>query len=156
MQVSPRPRERNRCGSFIIEAVVAVLLLGTASLALMKLAHSSSRLRHRADQELSAVLTAQNALSRLRAVDADQISQQLGEIEEACERDSGCQVELIATPFEQPEVAGIHLRAQVAINHQRRVTLHDWKVRSPESSSDDQPAAGETIETDSSPIEGDE
>lgn len=156
MQFALSRQAKNRGGSFIVESVVAVLLLGTASLALMKLAHSSSRLRQRADRELSAVLTAQNAMTRLRAVDADQISQRLGEIEEACERDSGCQVELIATPFERPPVAGVHLRVEVSVNHDSRVTLHDWKVMAPEASPAKQPAAGETNGTDRPPSEGDE
>jgi hypothetical protein len=156
MQFALSRQAKNRGGSFIVESVVAVLLLGTASLALMKLAHSSSRLRQRADRELSAVLTAQNAMTRLRAVDADQISQRLGEIEEACERDSGCQVELIATPFERPPVAGIHLRVEVSVSHDSRVTLHDWKVTAPEFSPDNQQASGEASGTDRPPIEGDE
>ena len=156
MHSSRRRREINRRGSFIVEAAVVVLLLGTASLALTKLAHSSTRLRQRADRQLSAALTAQNALTRLRAVDADQVSQRIGEIEEACERDSGCQVELIATPFEQPQVTGIHLRVEVTAADQIGVTLHDWKVSALEQSSAGPSASNAASGSNGRPTEGDE
>jgi hypothetical protein len=89
-------------------------------------------------------------------VEAAQLSQRLDEIEDACEKDSGCQIELNATPFERPRVAGIHVRVEVTVNNQTRVTLNDWRVTDPETSRADRPAPSETTGSSRPPIEEDE
>ncbi len=120
---------KRRCaGSFVIEAVISVLLLATASLAVVRLARSSVDLQLRADREMAAALTAQNVIRQLDALPSDPFPEQVAEIENAYGQQSGCDVSISLRPFDRDGVAGLHLRVDVAAGDQARVTLHDWRL----------------------------
>ena len=61
-------RNRRRRGSLIIEAVVALSLLGVAFVSLSRLAQSAGAINRQADARISALLAAQNARLMLKTI----------------------------------------------------------------------------------------
>ena len=127
---------RHRAGSLIIEAVVSVALLASATFALAKLAQSAAELSQQSDQRLAAALVAENTLERLRGVPAEQIASRSEDVAEQMRMTSGCKVEVTTEPFSQ----GVHVRVDVSPSPNVRVTLHDWRLAAP----DDEGASNES------------
>jgi Tfp pilus assembly protein PilV len=107
--------------------VISVALLASASFALTKLARSAAELSQQSDQRLTAVLTAENTLERLRGVPAEQLARRSDEVAEQMTLASGCQVEVTTASFPQ----GVHVRVDVSPSANSRVTLHDWRLAQP-------------------------
>ncbi len=120
---------RVRGGSFVIEGVVAVALLATAAIAVVRLARSSADLQLRSDREIAAVLTAQNVLARLDGLGSNRLEpEQIAAVEEACEQASSCDVSISLVPFDGQGVAGTHIQVEVTAGDQVRVELQDWRL----------------------------
>ena len=116
-----------------MEAIVAVLLLATASLAVVRLARSSVDLQRRADREMAAALTAQNVLAHLAPIASDQLPDQIADVERSFGNRSGCDVDISIRPFDREGVTGIHLGVKVTAGNQARVEMHDWRLDLPSS-----------------------
>ena len=142
----PKTHKKHRAGGFIVEAVVSSVLLATASVGLIQLARSSAELRHRADRELAAFLTAANVLERLRPISSDELPERIDAVEQECARSSGCAVTITSRPFDAQGVAGIHLRVDVVAEDHVQLALHDWRMKqvSPpeEEGAEDAPPSG--------------
>ena len=127
----------------MIEAVIAVALLATASLAVVQLARSSVDLQLRGDREIAAILTAQNVLMRLDGMDSAQLQQdQMAVIEQSASKASGCEVAISLIPFDGQGAAGTHIEVEVTAGNQVRVQLHDWRLASSSQSTEN--AQGES------------
>ena len=112
----------------MIEAVISVALLATASVAVVRLARSSVDLQLRADREMAAVLTAQNTVGRLESIPSEQIVEEIAELERSYGDESGCEIRIAIRPFDRDATAGLHLRVEVTAGDDVRVTLHDWRL----------------------------
>ncbi len=128
---SQRPTRSQRRGSLVIEAVIASALLATAILALGKLAQSAAALGHQADQRLAATLAGENLLERLRAVPIEAVGERADELADVVAQQTQCDVEVSAKPFSVADREGIHVQVDVSPSPQVRVTLHDWRLKSP-------------------------
>ena len=143
-------RGSERAGSLVIEAVISVALLASATYALTKLARSTAELNRQTDQRLAATLTAENALERLRGLSAEQVAQQVAGIAQSMSESSGCDVEITSAPFVSGDRGGIHIRVDVVPSENARVTLHDWRLEAEPTNeaAQDDAASSETSEGD--------
>ncbi len=130
-----RPRLRlerkltiNRRGTLIVEAVIALVLLATATFALTKLAKSSAALGQQSDQRLTATLAAENTIQRLQGVAADKLSDQADQVAALVAQDTGCEIDVSTEPFTTGDREGIHVRVDASIGPAIRVSLHDWRL----------------------------
>jgi len=135
--LSVRPERRlgtkplmNRRGALIIEAVIALVLLTTATIALTKLAKSSAALGQQSDQRLTATLAAENTIQRLQGVAAEKLSEQADQVAALVAQDAGCEIDVSTEPFTTGDREGIHVRVDVSIAPAIRVSLHDWRFDS--------------------------
>jgi Tfp pilus assembly protein PilV len=125
---------RRRCaggrrdGSFVIEAVISVVILATASYGLVRLARYSAELTRYADGQLAATLVGQNALDRLQRVETDQLQAAAADIERVLQTESGCDVSIGISPFELLDRDGFHLTVEVTVDTQVAVSMHDWRI----------------------------
>lgn len=117
-------------GHIAVEAVIAVALLSTATAALARLAHSSSRLQQQADGRCAATLAAENVLARIERLPVDRVRAEAEQAAEEIGQDSGCQVAVAVDEFSADGREGIHLRISVTPIDGQGVTLHDWVLSS--------------------------
>ncbi len=120
-------RHARRHGSLIVEAAICFVLLATAVVALMKLAHSSAVLSKQADQRLVATLAAQNTLERLQNVTSDELKSSAEEVATAINEQTNCDVAVTVEDFQSESRSGMHLRIEAACSPDVHVTLHDWR-----------------------------
>ncbi|QDT04049.1 hypothetical protein K227x_24350 [Rubripirellula lacrimiformis] len=120
-----------RCGSVIIEVVLAVSLLAVAGVALTKLSRGASMLGRTADQHLAATLAAENTLERMRALPTGQWSTQGDAIASAVGNDTQCTVTVAVDDFQSGPNEGVHIQVQATLGDAVTVRQHDWIVREP-------------------------
>ena len=139
---------RLRRGSLIIEVVVATILFATALVALGRLARASTSLNVQSDQRLSAKLTAENAIVRLNGVDFDEVSKRSEAIENQMSEASGLSVEIETQPFSIQDTSALKLTVHVANESKLvNVTMHDWRVKQEEPTTEPDPATDPISET---------
>ena len=129
--LQPRPRGRSgqrRCGSLIIECVIAAALIATATVALTRLARNSVALNQQSDNRFAAKLTAENLLQRSQQMEADQLADQIGPLAAAMAEEYATEITASANPFESGDHRGLHLRIDVRSAPNAQVTIHDWRV----------------------------
>lgn len=145
-----RPRRR-RCGSLLIEAAIAVALLATAAYGLSQLASGSAALARQADQRLAATLAAENTRQRLRRISDENLAEKSGEIAALVTNASGCEVTVSIEPFANTNHEGVHIRIDVSPEESIRVSLHDWRLTTGPSPSDEtsDPADPEPVPSES-------
>ncbi len=124
---SMRRPHANRRAALIIEAVIALVLLSTATVALTKLARSSAALGQQSDQRLVATLAAENTIERLRGVGVEELSDQADQVAELVAQDAGCEIVISTAPFTVGDRQGIHVRVDATISPAIRIRLHDWR-----------------------------
>ncbi len=133
----------DRRGALIVEAVIALVLLTTATVALTKLAKSSAALDRQSDQRLVATLAAENTIERLQGVASDKLSGQADQVAALVAQDAGCQIDVSTEPFTTGDREGIHVRVDASISPAIRVSLHDWRF-APESNGDSEDSTDNT------------
>ena len=117
----------NRRAALIIEAVIALVLLSTATVALTKLAKSSAALGQQSDQRLVATLAAENTIERLQGVAVEELSDQADQVAALVAQDAGCDIDVTTEPFTVGDRQGIHVRVDTTIAPAIRIRLHDWR-----------------------------
>jgi Tfp pilus assembly protein PilV len=122
---------RRRRGSLIIESVVALALLTTAFVALGKLAAASAAVGRDANQRLAAMLTAENALERLRTIPFDTVVDEAPKIAAAMQVRYGCEIRMVTKPFAVGGCEAIHVSVTVQREATVSITLHDWLINQP-------------------------
>jgi Tfp pilus assembly protein PilV len=133
----------NRRGALIVEAVIALVLLTTATVALTKLAKSSAALDRQSDQRLIATLAAENTIQRLQGVASDKLSGQADQVAALVAQDAGCQIDVSTESFTTGDREGIHVRVDAKISPAIRVSLHDWRFAA-ESNADSEDSTDNT------------
>lgn len=126
-----------RQGSLVIECVVAAALIATATLALTRLAHHTTQLNHQANDRQSAKLTAENFRERFKEIDAEQLETSVAALAESMSQQYGSEITVTSDSFESGNLNGIHLRIHVATTPNAHVTLHDWRLISPDEPDDE-------------------
>jgi len=121
---------KNRRGALIVEAVIALVLLATATVALTKLARSSAALVRQSDQRLTATLAAENTIQRLRGVATGDLADQADTVAKLVAQDAGCEIDVTTEPFTTGERQGIHLRVDASFSPAVGISLHDWRFDS--------------------------
>ena len=91
-EMAIRPRTSRRA-ALIVEAVIALLLLSTATVALTKLAKSSAALGRQSDERLVATLAAENTIQRLQGVAVEELSDQADQVADLVAQDAGCEID---------------------------------------------------------------
>ncbi|MEM1070976.1 MAG: hypothetical protein AAGI63_18870 [Planctomycetota bacterium] len=143
---------RCRRGSFLMEAAVAMALLGTALVAATRLARMSAQLNLHSEQRTAAHLAGLNTLERIRALPDDGWMNQADEVADDVSEMTGCQVEVTLEPMNSPP--GQHVMVNVAANERVRIALHDWRPNSGDSLNDTT-EANELDESESDESESD-
>ncbi len=128
---------RRRRGSLIIESVVALALLTTAFLALGKLAGASAALAKDANRRLSATLTGENVLERLRMISFDAVIDDAAQIAAAMQESYGCEIQVATEAIELNDREAIHVVVTVQPAATLSITLHDWLISQPSPTSTD-------------------
>ena len=127
-----RSHYRIRRGSMIIEVVVASILFATALIALGRLARTSTSLNVLSDQRLSAKLTAENAITRLQALDFDAIDTKRDSIatqlSESADLDVQIQTQSFSIDNQDAMKLTVHVTDQTGVIG---VKLHDWRIKTP-------------------------
>jgi Tfp pilus assembly protein PilV len=141
----------NRRGTLIVEAVMALVLLTTATVALTKLARSAAALDQQSDQRLTATLAAENTIQRLQGVGVEKLSDQADQVADLVARNAGCEIDISTEPFTTGDRQGIHVRVDATISPAVRISLHDWrfvpepKVESEDSTGNTAAGGGEDV-----------
>lgn len=120
----------HRCGALIVEAVMALVLLATATVALAKLARSSAALVRQSDQRLIATLAAENTIQRLRGVATVDLADQADSVAKLVAQDAGCQISVTTEPFTTGQHRGIHVQVDASFSNSVGISLHDWRFAS--------------------------
>ena len=120
-----------RRGSLLIEAGVSLLLLGTAAVALTKLARGSVELQHQSDAAFASALAAENVRERLTALSDSEFDSEsdadFSGITESVSKSSGCSVNVTKNAFSAGAVGGVHLVIEVGHPPDTRVVLDSWR-----------------------------
>ena len=124
---SRRRPAANRRAALIIEAVIALVLLSTATVALTKLAKSSAALGQQSDQRLVATLAAESTIERLQGVAVEELSDQADQVAALVAQEAGCDIDVTTEPFTVGDRQGIHVRVDATIAPAIRIRLHDWR-----------------------------
>ncbi|TWU37563.1 hypothetical protein Q31b_43510 [Novipirellula aureliae] len=117
---------RNRRGSLILEAAISALLMVTATVALLKLAKTSSQLSRSSDQRVALQLATDNAAERMSVIPFDEIAGQTDKVAKTVSETSDCQCEITSYPFEVGDRNGIHLIMTTRISDRISRTQHRW------------------------------
>lgn len=137
-----RTAARQRQGSLVIECTIAVLLLTTCAIGLLKWTQSSAQLNRKANAHLAASLLADNAAVRLRQstlnsaeVDASRVANQLSSPE-------GFLVTIDTNEFttgtpRDGELGGVHFTIKVTANYAPAKITHAWILESVDAPPDD-------------------
>ena len=126
--MSDSTRTRRRRGSFLVEAVVACVLLGAGLVALAKLTSTSAKVERALDLAVSLKLTAENFVQRTRHMDASAYTKQAIDIASGLSADSGHQVDVRIQPFKSESGEGVHAIITASAKPDLSVTLHDWRL----------------------------
>ena len=120
----------HRVGSLIVEAVIASMLMVTATIALAQLARHSAALSSQADQRLAATLAAENMIERLNDLSDDKVRAGAAAVVAEVAEVSGCRIVVDSEPFDSGSGRGLHVRvvASPQADADLRVSLHDWRI----------------------------
>ena len=126
---------KNRRGSLLVEAVIAIALFGTAAVALSQLSQTSAALNLKGDQRLSAQLTAQNVLEMLQHTNFNELNSRIPEIESTAAKQSTWDVAVRSETFEIGDQDAMHIVVHVTQpnTQAKMITLHDWRIRKSDS-----------------------
>lgn len=110
----------------MIEAVVALALLATATAAVAKLGRTRALLEQQADGRVAATLAAENVLAIVRAESFTAVAGAAEATARQVGQDSDCQVAVATAEFDTAGRRGIHVRVTAQQAPGPPVILHDW------------------------------
>ena len=110
----------------ILEAAISALLMVTATVALLKLAKTSSQLNQQSDQRMVLALATDNAAERMKVVPYDEIAREADRVAKTVAEHCNCQCEITSKSFETGSQKGIHLTITTRISDRVGRTQHRW------------------------------
>ncbi|WP_068265492.1 hypothetical protein [Rubripirellula obstinata] len=121
---------RSRTGGVLIEAIVASMLLVTATTSLTRFVVSSRQLGIAADQQLAAKLVTENAIERLRSIPAKDWPANAESVAKAVTEASGIstQIEMSSFQIDQRQAWHATIRSQIGKDQLAVHENHAWKV----------------------------
>ncbi|TWU51360.1 hypothetical protein [Rubripirellula reticaptiva] len=136
-------RARAVHGSVIVEAVLAAAMLATAGVALAKLSRGSVDLGRQSDRQLAATLAADNFLTRIRPLLADEVREEAEAAGQSVASNAGCIARVSVDDFEDGDIHGVHVIAEFSAGDGTLVRRHDWRLETPPAGNDGGKNAGE-------------
>lgn len=121
---------RSRTGGVLVEAIVASMLLVTATTSLTRFVVSSRQLGIAADQQLAAKFVTENAIERLRSIPAKDWPENAESVAEAVSAASGITTQIEMSSFQVAQRQAWHatIRSQIGKNQLAVHENHAWKV----------------------------